>query len=121
MQSVIMKKTKTKLKKKQTKDIKLSVVYNMQINKSNVYTAVNADELIENLVQEEKRIYGYFSNNYNSLKRAIEDEQTNNKCLYGELTRIMSDIEPRRFVLDKGDYFFALFYPTDDFLNCNRY
>lgn len=93
----------------------------MQVNKNNVYTAVNADELIKILEQENKRIYGYFSNNYNSLKKAVEKGRTNNKCLYGELTKILSDTETQRFVLDKGDYFFSLFYPTDDFLNCNRY
>lgn len=93
----------------------------MQVNKNNVYTAVNADELIKILEQENKRIYGYFSNNYNSLKKAVEKGQINNKCLYGELTKILSDTETQRFVLDKGDYFFSLFYPTDDFLNCNRY
>lgn len=93
----------------------------MQVNKNNVYTAVNADELIETLVKENKRIYGYFSNNFNSLKKAVEKGQINHKCLYGELTKIMSDTEPQRFVLDKGDYFFALFYPTDAYLNSNRY
>ena len=93
----------------------------MQVNKNNVYTAVNADELIETLVKGKKKIYGYFSNNYNSLKKAVEKGQTNNKCFYGELTKIMGDTEPQRFVLDRGDYFFALFYPTDDYLNCNRY
>lgn len=93
----------------------------MQINKNNVYTIVNADELIKKLAQETTRIYGYFSNNYNSLKKAVEKEHTNNKCLYGELTKILSDTEPRRFVLGKEDYLFSLFYPTDDFLNCNRY
>lgn len=93
----------------------------MQVNKNNVYTAVNADDLIEVLIKENKRIYGYFSNNYNSLKKAVEKGKTNNKCLYGALTKILSDTEPQRFVLDKGDYFFALFYPTDDYLNYNRY
>lgn len=93
----------------------------MQINKNNVYTVVNADELSEILIRENKRIYGYFSNNFNSLKKALEKGQTNSKCFYGELTKIMSDTEPQRFVLDKGDYFFALFYPTDDYLNCDRY
>ena len=83
----------------------------MQINKNNVYTAVNADELIETLIKENKRIYGYFSNNFNSLKKAVEKGKTNNKCLYGELTKILSDTEPQRFVLDRGDYY----------LNCNRY
>lgn len=93
----------------------------MQVNKNNVYTVVNAEELIKKLVQEETKIYGYFSNNYNSLKKAVEKGKTNNKCLYGELTKILSDTEPQRFVLAKGDYIFSLFYPTDDFLNCNRY
>lgn len=89
-------------------------------NKSQVFTCVTADELL-NKDYIAKGIYGYFAHDLAHLKKAVEENKQNLYCFYGQLTKIMSADNRARFVLDKGDYIFSLFYPTDWKLNIARY
>lgn len=89
-------------------------------NKSQVFTCVTADDLLSNgcVVNE---IYGYFANDFEHLKKAVEENKQNLYCFYGKLTKIMTANNRARFVWDKGDRIFSLFYPTDNKLNTARY
>lgn len=89
-------------------------------NKSQVFTCVTADDLL-NSGHIAKGIYGYFAHDLAHLKKAVEENKQNLYCFYGQLTKIMSTDNRARFVLDKGDYIFSLFYPTDWKLNIARY
>jgi hypothetical protein len=91
----------------------------MTFHKEVVKTAVTADEISESVLSE--GIYGYFANDAESLKSAVTLNRTSARCLYGRLTKIMKADNRSRFVLDRGDFMFALFYPTDSFLNTERY
>lgn len=91
----------------------------MQYYKQNVFTVVTADDIPQKTVA--KGIFGYFANDLASLRQAVETDKTTDRCLYGRLTCIKGSANRERFVLDKGNYMFSLFYPTDTFLNINRY
>ena len=89
-------------------------------NKSQVFTCVTADDLLCNgFIANE--IYGYFANDFEHLKKAVEENKQNLYCFYGKLTKIMPADNRARFVWDKGDRIFSLFYPTDNKLNTARY
>lgn len=85
----------------------------------NVYTAVTASNITEEAVL--RGIYGYFAHDIDSLKKAVKNEKTSARCVYGKLTAVKDETNRARFVLDRGDYIFSLFYPTDNYLNTNRY
>lgn len=89
-------------------------------SRSNVYTCVTAEELINNGFVE-KGIYGYFAHDIHSLKRAVEENKQNRNCFYGRLSKVLSDENRARFVWENGDYIFSLFYPTDWQLNKERF
>jgi len=89
-------------------------------NKSQVFTCVTADDLLNNGYIA-KGIYGYFAHDLEHLKKSVEENKQNRYCFYGKLTKIMSADNRARFVLDKGDCIFSLFYPTDWKLNTARY
>lgn len=91
----------------------------MQYNRQNVFTVVTADDIPQKTVA--KGIFGYFANDIASLRQTVETDKTTARCLYGRLTYIKGSANRERFVLDKGNYMFSLFYPTDTFLNINRY
>lgn len=91
----------------------------MVYEKQKVLTAVTADEVPERIILQ--GLFGYFAHDVNSLKRAVTEEKTSSRCYYGRLTQIKDDTNRARFVLDKGDMIFSLFYPTDTVLNVNRY
>ena len=91
----------------------------MVYEKHRVLTAVTADEVPERTILQ--GLYGYFAHDVNSLKRAVIEEKTSSRCYYGRLTQIKDDTNRARFVLDKGELIFTLFYPTDTALNVNRY
>lgn len=89
-------------------------------NKSQAFTCITADDLLSNgFIANE--IYGYFANDLEHLKKAVEENKQNLYCFYGQLTKIMSADNRARFVWDKGDRIFSLFYPTDNKLNTARY
>lgn len=85
----------------------------------NVYTSVSASDVSERVILH--GVYGYFAHDLASLKEAVKNNKTTGKCLYGRLTAIKDETNRARFVLDRGDYIFSLFYPTDNFLNTDRY
>lgn len=89
-------------------------------NKSQVFTCITADGLLGN-DNIAKGIYGYFAHDLEHLKKAVEENKQNRYCFYGQLTKIMPSDNRARFVLDKGDGIFSLFYPTDYELNPARY
>lgn len=91
----------------------------MQFNKQNVITVVTAGDITQKEVLA--GVYGYFAHDIDSLQKAVIAGRTNAKCMYGRLTKIMGSTNRSRFVLDGGDFVFSLFYPTDDFLNTDRY
>lgn len=91
----------------------------MTFHKEAVKTAVTADEISESILSE--GIYGYFADDAESLKMAVTVSKTSARCLYGRLTKVLGAMNRSRFVLDKGDFMFALFYPTDSYLNTERY
>ena len=91
----------------------------MVYNKQNVFTAVTAEDISERIIV--KGVYGYFAHDIDSLKKALKEDKTNRRCMYGRLTAIKDETNRARFVIDKGDYIFSLFYPTDSFLNTERY
>lgn len=82
-------------------------------------TVVSADDISERVIQA--GVYGYFAHDLDSLQKAVQAGRTTSRCMYGRLTRIMEPTNRSRFVLDRGDYVFSLFYPTDSFLNTDRY
>lgn len=81
---------------------------------SNVKTTVDIDTDNVNIGD-----YGYFSNDLDSIKRAIESRKTNFKCQYERLSGVLNSNNERRFITVSG--YFSLFYPTDKELNINRY
>lgn len=91
----------------------------MLIDKNNVFTAVTADDIPKRTVLQ--GIYGYFAHDFDSLKKAVEQNKTSGRCCYGRLTQIRDATNRARFVLDRGDCIFSLFYPTDNYLNTSRY
>lgn len=91
----------------------------MQIDRNNIFTCVTADLISDKVILQ--GIYGYFARDLDSLSTAVEKNKTSSRCLYGKLTAIKDKTNRARFVLDRGDYIFSLFYPTDNYLNANRY
>lgn len=91
----------------------------MIFNKQNVFTAVTAEDISQRIILN--GIYGYFAHDLDSLKKAVENDKTSGRCLYGRLTNVKDSTNRARFVLDRGDYIFSLFYPTDNVLNPARY
>lgn len=77
-----------------------------------IKTAVNADSAV-------LFTYGYFANNLNALRRAVEENKTTLKVFYGRLESVLADKYERRFSTTVGD--FSLFYPLDKELNEGRY
>lgn len=91
----------------------------MQIDKNNIFTCVTADLISDKVILQ--GIYGYFAHDLDSLEHSVTKNRTTGRCLYGKLTAIKDKTNRARFVLDRGDYIFSLFYPTDNYLNTNRY
>lgn len=91
----------------------------MKTDYNNIFTVLTANNISEGVIQQ--GIYGYFAHDLDSLEKAVENNKTSGRCLYGRLSAIKDKTNRARFVLDKGDYIFSLFYPTDNFLNTNRY
>lgn len=91
----------------------------MTFHKDVAKTAVTADEISEGILEAD--IYGYFADDAESLRKAVTLGRTSAKCLYGRLTKILEATNRSRFVLGRGDFMFSLFYPTDSFLNTERY
>lgn len=86
---------------------------------SKVITVVTADSIPNRIITQ--GLYGYFAHDIDSLRKAVESDKTSHRCMYGRLTKITEATNRARFVLDRGDYVYSLFYPTDTFLNVNRY
>lgn len=91
----------------------------MTFHKDVAKTAVTADEISESILLE--GIYGYFADDAESLRKAVTLSRTSARCLYGRLTKVLGATNRSRFVLGRGDFMFSLFYPTDSFLNTERY
>ena len=91
----------------------------MQFNKQNVMTVVTADDISQRVILA--GIYGYFAYDIDSLQKAVTAGRTSSRCMYGRLTKVMDSTNRSRFVLDNGNYIFSLFYPTDNYLNTDRY
>jgi hypothetical protein len=91
----------------------------MTFHKDVVKTAVTADDISESIL--EAGIYGYFADDAESLRKAVTLSRTSARCLYGRLTKILSAENRARFMLGRGDFMFSLFYPTDSYLNTERY
>ena len=66
-------------------------------------------------------LFGYFANDVEALQTAVTHEKTSGRCYYGRLTQVRARDKKDRFVLDKGELIFNLFYPTDTSLNIARY
>lgn len=64
-------------------------------------------------------IYGYFSNDLESLKSAVKRNRTGLKVVYAELEYILPECNERRFGCSCGN--FSLFYALDKSLDKNRY
>lgn len=77
----------------------------MIFNKENVLTSVNAEEA-------ELNVFGYFSNDIESLQQSVEEERNNHRCLYARLDCVIERSRERRFGNNLG--YFSLFYPLDD-------
>ena len=91
----------------------------MQFEKQKVITVITADDIKVESLQE--GLYGYFAHDLDSLRKAVSNEKTSCRCMYGKLTKILDATNKARFVLGRGDFMFALFYPTDTYLNMGRY
>lgn len=91
----------------------------MTYERDKVVTAVTADDVSQRAVL--KGIFGYFANDIEALQTAVTHEKTSGRCYYGRLTQVRSRDKRDRFVLDKGELIFTLFYPTDTALNTLRY
>lgn len=85
-------------------------LYDLDIN--NVYSVINASE---DLIGK----YGYISNNYYELKKAVEFGRTNMRTYYTRIDSILPETEDKRFVTKDG--IFAFFYSLDDIENEERY
>lgn len=77
----------------------------MIFNKENVLTTVNAEEAEEN-------VFGYFSNDIESLQHSVEEERNNHRSVYTQLLYVIERSRERRFGTSLG--YFSLFYPLDD-------
>lgn len=77
-----------------------------------VFCAVNADEA-------PLFTYGYFANDLASLRRAVQEESANFKCIYARLEGVVKDSFERRFNTAYG--YFSLFLPLDETENEERY
>lgn len=64
-------------------------------------------------------VYGYFGNNLDDLRKAIEKGRTNFKVIYAKLSFVLDEKCEKRFGNNYGT--FSLFYPLDDKVNVNRY
>jgi len=84
----------------------------MAFEVNNVYTTVNAQDC-------KLHVYGYFTNDLESLKQTVQNGKSNLKTIYAELEGICSEKFERRFMSPYG--VFALFYPTDKEENIIRY
>ena len=91
----------------------------MMFERDKVVTPVSADYVSQRAIL--KGIFGYFANDVESLQTAVTHEKTSGRCYYGRLTQVRSRDKRDRFVLDKGEMIFNLFYPTDTSLNTARY
>lgn len=63
--------------------------------------------------------YGYFSNDLDSIRRAVTQNKINLKVVYTKLNNFLEPKYERRFDTRSGN--FALFYLTDSKLNETRY
>lgn len=77
--------------------------YNIDI--TNVYTVVTASE---DLIGK----YGYLSNNYSELKKAVEFGRTNMRTYYSKIDSILPETSEKRYVTKDG--IFSLFYPLNE-------
>ena len=84
----------------------------MELNRSNVLTTLDAE-------RAKPLSYGYFSNTLGDLERAITEDKVTLKVFYTSLDCVLNSSCERRFVTKEG--IFALFYPTDEQLNEERY
>lgn len=84
--------------------------YNIDI--TNVYTVVTASE---DLISK----YGYLSNSYSELKKAVEFGRTNMRTYYSKIDNILPETSEKRYVTKDG--IFSLFYPLDTEENEERY
>ena len=91
----------------------------MIFERDKVVTPVSADDVSQRAIL--KGIFGYFANDVESLQTAVVNEKTSGRCYYGRLTQVRSRYKRDRFILDKGELIFTLFYPTDTTLNTLRY
>jgi hypothetical protein len=91
----------------------------MTYEKEKVVTSVTADDISQRAIL--KGIFGYFANDVESLQKAVVYEKTSGRCYYGRLTQVRNRDKKDRFVMDKGELIFNLFYPTDTLLNTARY
>lgn len=64
-------------------------------------------------------MYGYFGNNLDSLKNAVEKKKTNFNVIYARLDFILDEKYERRYGTQYGT--FSLFYPLDTKINKERY
>ena len=79
---------------------------------SNIYHTVNADSA-------PLYTYGYFSNDLDSLRKAVNAEKTTLKVIYLRLEYVLEDNNERRFGTKVG--IFSLFYPLDKEKDEGRY
>ena len=84
----------------------------MDFVKENVISTINIET-------SEIGLYGYFSNDLESLQRAVENERANLKTIYARLSYCLESEYERRLGCKYGN--FALFYPMDKELNEMRY
>lgn len=91
----------------------------MTYKREKVVTAVTADDISQRAIL--KGIFGYFANDIEPLQTAVINEKTSGRCYYGRLTQVRSRDKRDRFVLDREELIFTLFYPTDTTLNTLRY
>lgn len=84
----------------------------MDFDIKNVHCTVNAEKVVE-------LDFGYFSNNLESLRKAVETGRTNRLVVYDRLNNVLSEKYERRFDCASGN--FSLFYPMDSEMNRARY
>lgn len=82
------------------------------IDLNKVYTVVTANT---DLVGK----YGYVSNSYCELKKAVEFGRTNMRTYYSRIQTVLPETEDKRYLTKDGT--FALFYPLDEEENEERY
>lgn len=84
----------------------------MDFVKENVISIINIET-------SEIGLYGYFSNDLESLQRAVENERANLKTVYARLSYRLDSKYERRLGCKYGN--FSLFYPTDNYSNTSSY